>query len=205
MLASDLTPAVKLVLLVAAEQITGYGDVPMSHADLGRRLNMAPRTVRGHFAQARAERWLSAEPTIRAAPGRAAHYRAQMPVNGGYAPATVAASTVAGEPAPFTTRERTPSHVDSGYAPATVNRAESDNGVCAPATVPIETPDQPNPWAAGAPHLRTAAAQTNPEHHPTPSLRSSPDHNGTAAAAPADTADVVASRGDHKRASGARR
>lgn len=48
LLASDLTPAVKLVLLVATEQITGYGDVPMSYADLGRRLSMAPRTVRGH-------------------------------------------------------------------------------------------------------------------------------------------------------------
>jgi hypothetical protein len=113
-LASDLTPAVKLVLLVAAEQSTGYGDVPMNYADLGRRLNMAPRTVRGHFAQARAEGWLSAEPTIRAARGRAAHYRAQRPVNGGYSPATVAAPTVAGEPAPLTTREQTPSHVDNG-------------------------------------------------------------------------------------------
>ena len=77
------------MLLVATEQITGYGDVPMSYADLGRRLSMAPRTVRGHFARARTEGWLSEQPTIRAARGRPAHYRAQTPINGGRGTRTV--------------------------------------------------------------------------------------------------------------------
>jgi len=147
MLASDLTSAEKLAALVASEQATASGDVPMNYAGLAGRLNMAARTVRAHLAAVRESGWLSQDVTVRPAPGRPLHRGAQVP-NGVYGTGTRSVST-----------HRPPSTVNSVYAPATVSYDKSVNGVYAPATVPIETPVQSDAVATGARHRRTAATQ----------------------------------------------
>ena len=83
LLRSTLTPAEKLVLVLAGENATADGDVPMDHAALSDRLGMALRTVRYHLDAARAAGWLSDKPTVRPASTKAGrrpiHYRAMIP------------------------------------------------------------------------------------------------------------------------------
>jgi len=86
LLRSPLTPAEKLVLLLASEGATAAGDVPMDHGALAERLGTATRTVRCHLGTARAAGWLGEYPSIKPASTRTGrrpmHYRAMIP-NGG--------------------------------------------------------------------------------------------------------------------------
>jgi hypothetical protein len=160
MLASPLTPAVRLVLLVAAEDITSRLDVPFDVAGLSRRLGMAPSTIREHRDAARLAGWLSHEQTIRPARGRPAHYAAVTVTGQARSAGRKPGSTVPVAPAPLSAVAPAPSTVDGAGATGTVSRGKSGNGAGAAGTVPIETPDQDEPWAAGAHHPETAAAQT---------------------------------------------
>lgn len=83
LLRSPLTPADKLTAVLAAEGVTAGGDIPLDYAALGKRLAMAPRTVRYHLDAVRAAGWLSEKPSIYQASTRAGrrppHYRAKIP------------------------------------------------------------------------------------------------------------------------------
>ncbi len=69
--------------MIAAEDITAGGDIPMDYIDLGARLGMAPRTVRYHLDAARTAGWFGAKPSIGQASTRRGrrppHYRAKIP------------------------------------------------------------------------------------------------------------------------------
>jgi hypothetical protein len=227
MLASDLTPAVKLLLYVAAEGMTARGDVPFDQEALARRLGVAKRTLRDRIDRAQAAGWLSGEPTIRPCRGRPVHYGAKL-ADGGGATATVHRAQWRQNRGQFAAALPPLSGVDGGGATATVNRDESDDGGGATATVPIETPDQDDPMATGAYHVHGSDEELSDIGAPAPAaspttteidLSSSsvraerseaeggpggggppPAHDGAAAAAPEPSADLVASEVDHRSA-----
>jgi hypothetical protein len=220
MLCSGLSPAQKLLLHLASEEMTPDGDVPFPADELAARLGVAVRTLQDHRTAAQEKGWLSAEPTVAPAatgkdrreprpihyaaqigkPARPSQYVERVRQNRGRFAAVV--------PHPFPPNER--------GATAPVNAEEPDNGCGATAPVSIETPDQDDAVATGAhpgrdergdenspgdegeDSERKLADLTRPRPHFL-SLRSS--LNGSAVAAPDRPAEVVASRGDHKRGS----
>ena len=85
MLRSGLSPAARLLLLVASENITAQGDIPFPLDQLAERLDWSPSNIRGHRDAARKAGWLSPEQSKALAgkgtgeAGRPAHYRATWP------------------------------------------------------------------------------------------------------------------------------
>ena len=126
-LASDLTPAVKLLLVVMSLDMAGDGTVAVSHAELAHRLAVSERTVRHYLADARGERWLDVlrrpskgRPTVYAAVRRRQRSGTQEGSQSGHR----GVITVARHRPPLAAR----------------NVDVSGHGGHAPATVPIGTP-----------------------------------------------------------------
>ncbi len=201
MLRSDLTPAVKLLLVVLSVDMDRNGLVIAGWKHLAERLAISPRAVTKHLRQARDTGWLTvAQPPAR---GRLTIYAA---ANGGTS-----------RNHRWNTRQVPPLRVVGGTSRATDSYGKPDNGGTAPATVPIETPVQGDAVATGARHRRTAAAQTKGaprrgrgsevvEGQPEAGRvggpgadGEAPGEHGAAAAAHDPTADPLASRPDHKR------
>lgn len=144
--------AARVLALILVDEADERGHVAVGRDELARRLDRYPSRIAERVAELTASGYLQV--VLRHAPSRPTTYALVLPgalstVEHVRVSGPTRAVCVVNDTSGFAVR------VDSGET-----QTERTNTSSRAVRVPIETPDQPNPWATDANHLRTAAAQT---------------------------------------------